>query len=443
MRQLLSRHSASTRSRTSRQHTGRRLLEAACLLAALGCNGLTKVDAPDLVDPAALDNPAGAGARYAGAISEFASAYADQAAETGLISDEFQDVGGNAYSSDRRVILPTNNYPFASLSGARISALRAIETLKRFAPAPRERIGELYALVGFIEVMFAENLCSPVPLATVSDGTPVDAPPYDGEGLLDEALTMFDSAAANAGSGDNVASLALVGRARALLLRGDPGGAAAAVAGIPLEFEYRIPYSANVVGQTNTLYDHIVVERYVTVSDREGINGLAYITGTDSRIGVDSIGLSRSGFPLYNFARNSGLGAPIVLASGVEAMLISAEAALLEGDAAASAEILNTLRQTAISPPLPPLPADSTTTAGAQLQVNTLFHERAYWLFGTGHRHGDMLRLIRQYGRLPEETFPTGEYAPSPGVDYGPGIVFTPAGEEPNTAYHGCTVAGA
>lgn len=439
MQYRLSQRNTSAPRLGRRTRAGRWLVAMLILLAAVSCNWLTGVDAPDLVDPSALENATGASARYSGAIGDFARGYADQVAETGLISDEFQDVGGNAYSSDRRVIPPTNNYPFSRLSGARISALRAISTLERFAAAPPQRIGELYALVGYIEVMLAENMCSPVPLATLADGTPAAAPSYDRGALLDDALAMFDSATAYRGANDTVANLASVGRARGLLVRGDFDGAANAVAGVPLTFEYSIPYSASTAGQANSLYDRIVVERYVTVADREGGNGLAYISGGDSRVGADSIGLSRSRLPLYNFVDDVGLGAPIVLASGVEAALIRAEAALNAGDAPAWSEILNSLRESAASPPLPLLSEDSTTAASTEERVSTLFHERAFWLFATGHRQGDMLRLIRRYGRAPEGTFPSGEYAPSPGVRYGPDIVFTPAGEEANSAYTGCT----
>jgi len=39
-----------------------------------------------------------------------------------------------------------------------------------------------------------------------------------------------------------------------------------------------------------------------------------------------------------------------------------------------------------------------------------MFSERAFWLFGTGHRLGDLRRLVRHYGRAAESVFPTGAY---------------------------------
>jgi hypothetical protein len=413
------------------------------LSTSLGCHDLTNVDAPDLVDPSALDNPAGALSRYAGAISDFASAYAKQVSESGLLADEFRDLNNSIISPDRRAILPINRYPFVDLSRARITALRAIATLRQYAPEPRARIGELYALAGFVEVMFAENVCSPVPLANLTNGVPSEAPPLTRAALIDDALALFDSAEMNRGTSDTVTNLARVGSARALLLRGDFGAAAAAAASVPQDFEYLVPYSETVAGQTNWLYSLIGVDRSTSVSDVEGINGLPFVSGSDGRIGADSIGVSRSGLPVYNFAKDAGLGAPILLASGVEARLIVAEAALHDQGDDGWAAILNALRQTAISPPLPPLPSDSTVDASADLRVDALFHERAFWLFGTGHRHGDLLRLIREYGRATDATFPTGPYGEASGINYGTDVLFTPAGEEPNTEYDGCTEDGA
>jgi hypothetical protein len=395
------------------------------------------VEAPDLVDPAALDNPLGAAARYAGAIGEFAAGYVSQVRESGLISDEFQSVSNNPSTSDRRLILPLNVYPYTGLNGARIAAFRAIATLRKFAPDPQERIGEMYALIGFIEVMFAENLCSPIPLADVSGGVPTDAPSYDRDQLLAQALAMFDSAAAHAGASDTIANLSRVGRVRALLQRGDLDAAATAAEDVPLSFTYLVPYSASITEQWNEVFNSIS-GGFISVSNREGVNGLPFVDGSDSRIGSYTLGSSVSGHPVYNFARNQGLGSPIVLASGVEAALASSEAALASGDTTTWAAILKSLRASAAPSPVPPIASDSTMEGSADLRLDALFHERAFWLFGTGHRQGDMLRLMRQYGRAAEATFPTGEYSPASGLDYGPDVVFSPSGEDVNTSYGGC-----
>jgi hypothetical protein len=56
---------------------------------------------------------------------------------------------------------------------------------------------------------------------------------------------------------------------------------------------------------------------------------------------------------------------------------------------------------------LAPLTDPGSTTAREDL----LFRERAFWMFGTGHRLGDLRRLIRQYNRGSETVFPTGAFA--------------------------------
>jgi len=109
---------------------------------------------------------------------------------------------------------------------------------------------------------------------------------------------------------------------------------------------------------------------------------------------------------LYDQLKYSTTQIPIVVASGIEARLIEAEAVLNAGDPT-WVDILNTLRATAISPAMPPIASVPATTAA---QVDLLYSERAFWLYLTGRRLGDLRRLIRNYGRGAETVFPTGNY---------------------------------
>ena len=81
---------------------------------------------------------------------------------------------------------------------------------------------------------------------------------------------------------------------------------------------------------------------------------------------------------------------PSILTTGAEARLIEAEAALASGDVATWLGKLNTLRATAITPAMSPLTDPGSTDA----RVDLLFRERAFWLFLTGHRFGDLRRLM-------------------------------------------------
>jgi hypothetical protein len=104
----------------------------------------------------------------------------------------------------------------------------------------------------------------------------------------------------------------------------------------------------------------------------------------------------------------------VTIADGVEARLIEAEATLKAGDAPGALAILNALRSNAALLSLRGYPANSlaplTLQATAAAQLDQLFKERAYWLFLTSHRLGDLRRLVRQYGRTVNSVFPNGPY---------------------------------
>jgi starch-binding outer membrane protein, SusD/RagB family len=93
----------------------------------------------------------------------------------------------------------------------------------------------------------------------------------------------------------------------------------------------------------------------------------------------------------------------VVVADGIEARLIEAEALLQTPDLPGMTTILNDLRD---AQGLDPLAVPGSQAEG----VDLLFSERAFWMLATGHRLGDMRRLIRQYGRTAETVFPSGTY---------------------------------
>jgi hypothetical protein len=122
---------------------------------------------------------------------------------------------------------------------------------------------------------------------------------------------------------------------------------------------------------------------------------------------------------------------PVAFITGIEASLIRAEAALNGATPSAAIDTLNALRT--LVPGLAPL-TDPGTAAGRE---DLLFRERAFWLFGRGHRLGDMRRLIRQYGRQPAAVFPTGAFVK--GGVYGPDVNFPiTQAEENNPSFQGC-----
>jgi hypothetical protein len=132
----------------------------------------------------------------------------------------------------------------------------------------------------------------------------------------------------------------------------------------------------------------------------------------------------------------------------VEARLIEAEAALRAGNAAGALAILNDLRSNADLLELrgftPGSLAPLTLAGSPDAQVDQLFRERAYWLYLTSHRLGDLRRLVRQYNRGIESVFPTGAYHKS--GTYGTDVnIPIPQAEDNNPEFNraGCVTSEA
>jgi hypothetical protein len=422
----------------------RRPWRACVSLCLMGwaCSSLTEVGAPDVVQLSSLGNAAGAEALRVGSISGFAlmvgGAEQGQITMSGAIADEFFNTSTGAIAlatADIRIVPePSTAYPYLALQRSRLDARRAIAALQQYVPAARARIGEQFALAAYTELFLGEAMCSGIPIGQIVDGNPVYGDPLTNDQLFARAIVDFDSALFYAADSARVLDMARVGRGRALLDRGLFAEAAASVAAVATGFAYQLQYST---AQPNGVFTIINTTRWITVADREGINGLDFRSARDPRVPTALIGKGFDGVSdVYNFTRYGSVASPVVLASGVEARLIGAEAMLRAGDASGALQVLNALR--AAVPGLAPLPLEATDPA----RVDQLFRERAFWLFATGHRQGDLRRLVRQYGRPAEGVFPTGPY--KNGQTYGNDVSFAPdASQLGNAAYAGCASRGA
>ncbi|MCU0649076.1 MAG: RagB/SusD family nutrient uptake outer membrane protein [Gemmatimonadaceae bacterium] len=107
------------------------------------------------------------------------------------------------------------------------------------------------------------------------------------------------------------------------------------------------------------------------------------------------------------------------------------------GNATQALATLNTLRTQTVGgvAGLAPLTDPGTENA----RVDLLMRERAFWMFGTGHRLGDLRRLVRQYNRPLESVYPTGAYHKA-GGRYGAMAVLPVSFDERNNPnFQGCT----
>lgn len=435
----------------------------------------------DILDPDAMESQAGALAAYNGALVAFSVAFGrgefvgtstdgSFIATAGLLADELQhdDIGApvgttsndGAGAVDARA-LPEYSDPslepkgphritYSGLQRVRGQAREALGLLATHAPDSSALAGHLYAVIGYAEMLLAELYCSGIPLSTVDyEGTYTLRPGAATDDVYRHAIAMFDSSLVLAGGWERVAALARVGKGRSLLGLGQFADAAQAVAGVPDGFRYLLTYSTSTTAATGLNLGYIFAAQgwFATVADREGGNGLDYVGSGDPRTAITPTGgANRYGVTRLVPTKYSQAGdTPIVLADGVEARLIEAEAALQGGDVGGWLGKLNDLRQRApqVNSAWPVLP-DTTDPGDTDARVNLHFRERAFWLFLTGHRLGDMRRLVRHYGRDPEAIFPTGSYPGESGV-YGTDVTAPiPASERAyNPHFTGCLNRGA
>jgi hypothetical protein len=419
------------------------------LLAVLIAGCLEDIQDPDIIEPEELNTLQGAIALYAGAVGDFAVATSGTAGGPGvagtgaMFADEFRH---SATPPGERVLdlraLTEDNTTWAgiylNLHRSVVAAERAAAALKATAPNPaaEPRIGELYALSAITQVMLAEHYCSGVPFSEWEPAIVYGAPLSTAD-VLTRALGRVDSAVAYSPATGPVGDFARVVRARALLGLGSYAAARTAVAAVPTGFKYSTAHSGASDRQANGIYVQNRELRRITVADNEGGNGLDFVSAADPRVPTMRAGLGFDGVtPLHALLTLDSRGASVVVASGVEARLIEAEGQLAASEPGWLAT-LNSLRQDVTG--LGPL-ADPGTPAG---RVDLLFRERAFWLFATGHRLGDLRRLVRHYGRAPAATFPTGSYHKD-NLSYGTDVsIVIPQTERNNPNYTGCDNQGA
>lgn len=440
-------------------------LLAGAALAACDVDRILDVEDPDVVLPETIEDPTTLPAVRASAIGDFAVAYVGNPATgtesqiliSGLLADEFIHTGtfDTRESIDRRIVAETNPHvesTFRMLHRARISAERAADAFGRFEPNTPSH-AEMQNLLGYTYIFFAENYCSGVPFSRIRpDGTFEFGGPETTSQVFQRSVAQFDAALATATAAASAAqqNLARVGRARALLGLGRYAEAAAAAAAVPTGFEYVLYHSESSARQNNGVWSFNNNQGRWSVADREGGNGLPFrsegnVAGAvrDPRIPSVQIGLAqraalRARGEHWGQLKYPERASSTVLANGIEARLIEAEAALRQGATGLTTFLArhNELRARV------GLPALSAVEVGLMTQrqrEDLHFRERAYWLWLTSHRLGDLRRLMWDYGRRQEEIFPVGAHHRA-GTPYGTDTnIPIPFDEQNNPQAVGCT----
>src|SRR5687768_3696567 len=338
----------------------------AVLLVASACdpNKALDVDDIDVVTPGQLNDKSALPTLRNGVLSTFQLAFSGgadlangghegQVTMSGMLADEFENAESfpDRVAVDMRDVIPSN----ASLISLFLDLSKARSTAD-FASAQYNRLdagalgqSEVLSIGAFSYVLFGENYCSGVPFSRLTETGSIEyGDPQTRDQVLETAVAKFDSAItiATDNENDDLAQLALVGKARALLDLGRFAEAAAAAADVDTDFEFAIRSSANSLRQNNGIWNYTANTFAFSVPDREGENGLPFLSANDPRLAVVATG--QTGFdratPFNLQLKYPDLEAGVLLASGIEARLIEAEAALRGGSAGQALTILNALR---------------------------------------------------------------------------------------------------
>ena len=454
--------------------TGRSIVRTVALTAGavvlFGCH-LLDVTNPDIVPASNLTTAAALTTVRSGAIGDFNIAYVGSGASGSSGTVEGQILSGGMLSDE---LINTETFPdrvqedarqtdpssgtfatvFQNLSRARASTEQAALKFRTLSDTTTNAgLTEMLTLSGYTYLMMSEDYCSGVPVSNLdASGKVIYGTPLTTVQLMDTALNRFNQALTaagaltSAGARSHWQQFANVGIARANLDLGNFAAAATAATAVTDSFVYQTQYDKNTTRENNGVFSGIRLYKRYGVADGEGGVGIKWRSQPDPRTPFFQSPAGNKGLdgltPQFDQLRYPERDAQVPLATGLEARLINAEAALQAGDTVGYMAALNDPRANlgaaaginyigAGTPSLPvvqPLAAGSlaplTTPTSDTAAINLLFNERARWLWLTGHRLNDLRRLVRAkgtrggYGLAPNAVWPNGAYFKN-GLTYG------------------------
>lgn len=366
-------------------------------------------------------------------VSYFTAVFTDEMTKD-LLSTTYDGAVLDARKQSSQIlpgVLADNAYN--ALHIARVNAAQAITLLQRYGiGADSALIGEAYAAQAQTIVYLGEMFCSGIPLTRA---------PFDGgleytrgmstAELFQTAAALFDTAIAYAGDSVRVASLAKIGKGRALMNLGLYDQALNVVRDVETSYTYSLRFSSATGGVTLWTITTAANPAIFEVGNGEGENGIDWTsTPGDPRVPFSTSSPHR---------QQKVLGTSVLLpmAKGIEARMIEAEA-LLQPPNSPAGDWLGPINSARATVGLAAL----TDPGTADSRIDMVFNERAYWNFLEGHRLADYRRLVRQYERLPMNVYPYGIYTQGGWsvLAYENNYVFSPPRneEERNHLYTGC-----
>jgi hypothetical protein len=365
----------------------------ALALGAVGCNFLDKalnVESPSRLKATELEKPQNAPLLVTSTEADLECALGAYIVAGGLMSGEFVETTETAsrWSYDRRVIDASESHystftceaigVYTPVSTARWTADNAVRHLQGWTDAEvanrQQLIARASIAAGYGLILLGEGFCS----AAIDVG-----PEMTPAQLFAEAESRFTAAitAATAASDTRLRYAALVGRARSRIDRNDKAGAAADAALVPVGFTYKLAAAENGRLQ-NRVYEQ---NNYgLEVSVAPAYRNVTYAGNPDPRVEVTDEGRAAADAetPLFTQQRYTSLTDSLIVASGVEAQLILAEA---QGGSQA-VNIINALHTYA------GIPADFASTDATVIR-NQVIEERRRFLFVQGQHLYDQNRF--------------------------------------------------
>jgi len=425
---------------------------------------------PGVIDPGAVTTATAADALWAGALGEWNKVMNGSPTNSGsnqeglwnwegLFTDEVRSVDTFSQRNDAdQRNLATNDALLTTIFNhaqqARGRARDAINALLAYDPSAtgRQHVGEMYLMMGYIEMQLSSVFCNGVPFGETVDGVPqYTAPLMNAEGSK-LAISRLDTALSYLTGTDestiNIKNAVLVTKARAQVDLADFTGAAATVANVPTDFQYNFTYSQPTF-DNEWWVEGPNVKRY-SAGDSVDIagriyNAIPFAQLGDPRVSVSNEGLTaEDGHSVLMQVNNWGRDDPMPVVSGIDARLIEAESKLQAADIGGMMTILNELRTSPQVIGVYPVPAMAPLGTPGDLTAATdlFFREKALWQFERGYRMDDLRRLVRQYGRLQDEVFPSGDFTRNgtPTGQFGTQVAFPVPDYEgqTNPNSHGC-----
>jgi hypothetical protein len=375
------------------------------MLAGCKTSDYLNVESPSRIPAGSLESSANAQLLLNGAIADFECALGGYIVAGGLIGEELEDATqtSDRYPYDQRVLTSgairyqTSTCQgigtYSPLQSARVSAGNIRRLLEGWTdqevPDRQRLLAVAAAYEGYSQLLLGEGFCSAAFSHFEPDGTITYGTEITSAQAIDSAIARFTqsitTAQAVGATADSIRYMALVGRARAKLDRGDVAGARADAVLVPASYAKVASASLTSSRRQNRIWSDNGVAGGGSFNTGSSV-GVYYRTLNDPRVPVQNTGQLASGtkVPIWVQTKYPLGSSPTPIASGKEAQLIVAEADITANPANALA-IINSFRAQGNETPLLP-------TATATELKNALIEERRRALFLEGQHLGDLIR---------------------------------------------------